>query len=148
QGSPSFYYDPAQKAARYNLEEIPAPSSQSPLPNATALAEIHPILDRYAEGLKMIFHGYYILDRNYNYSFHNALFLRSTPILPDFRAKGLEEIRKGRENALQADEELQRIRSTVASGPVAAFLDEIHHYVDYTLGRAQLLEEKTAEFQK
>jgi hypothetical protein len=40
--------------------------------------------------------GYYILDRNYTWNFHNELLLRRTPLLPGYRSAGLRKIAEAR----------------------------------------------------
>ena len=53
----------------------------------------------YARAFERLLAGYYILDRNYNYDFHNRLFLRSTPLLADYRRVGLTKVARGRSAA-------------------------------------------------
>ena len=57
--------------------------------------DLQTALTTYAGSLEKLLDGYYILDRNYNYHFHNELFMRSTPLLPNYRAAGLALDRRG-----------------------------------------------------
>ncbi len=149
QGSPSAYNDPSQKDALYEIARISIPAFDTKLSSVQIPPELHSILDNYGEALKTLGSGYYILDRNYNYAFHNALFIRHTPLLPDFRRKGLELIEKARQLARQADARLEAVRPAIsAATPLMALVDEIHSYVDYNLKRAKLLEEMSAGFER
>ena len=52
--------------------------NRPPLPSQPA--QVEQALTGYARAFERLLAGYYILDRNYNYDFHNELFLRSTPL--------------------------------------------------------------------
>ena len=72
--------DPVQQDAGFRLDRVAGaagPRVTPADPDAVARA-----LTGYARAFERLLAGYYILDRNYNYDFHNRLFLRSTPLLP------------------------------------------------------------------
>jgi hypothetical protein len=94
QGSPSYYMDPAQKDAGFRLDRVTVPATTAAAPSNPEAVRI--ALTSYARALQRLLDGYYILDRNYNYNFHNELFLRSTPLLADYRRVGLEKIAEAR----------------------------------------------------
>ena len=149
QGSPHFYHDPSHKDAVYPLDEISVPSVPPPVREEPELAgQIRSIFEMYGEALEAASRGYYILDRNYNYAFHNALFLRNTPLLPGYRRAGLEEIRKGEDFALEAARRLEGLRPLLRSRALLALLDDTDKYASYTFRRAGMLEEMTANFEK
>jgi hypothetical protein len=150
QGSPHFYHDPSENGGMYAIDETAVPQADLELPQSPQLArEMQSILAMYGEALKGLHRGYYILDRNYNYAFHNALFLRNTPLLPNFRTRGLQEIEKARDIALQADVRLDWARASSNSFPaVCALMNEAQAYVAYNLKRAAMLEEMTARFEQ
>jgi len=106
-------------------------------------------LTGYAGALQHLLDGIYILDRNYNYDFHNELFLRSTPLLADYRTAGLQQISEGEAIRIRARSAAARIRPALASGdPLAALLDDMDAYTSFSFERAALLEKMTAEFER
>jgi hypothetical protein len=89
------------------------------------------------------------MDRNYNYWFHNELFLRNTPVLPGFRDASLARIAAARERAAAADARLGIVRADLAADhPLRALADEAAAYVHFNLRRAAILERMTAGFQQ
>jgi len=145
QGSPSAFLDPAQKDALYQLARVQIPPAGT-VDGVTQ--ELQPVLNTYGEALKELYGGYHILDRSYTYAFHNALFLRSTPVLPDFREKALSAIANSRRKAAAASQELARLQqSSPLHGPLAALVEEVRSYVDYNLDRARVLETMSADFE-
>lgn len=148
QGSPAFFMDPAQKDAEYPLQRIPAPSTAPEVPPAPIAAAAHDTLTGYARALQQLVDGYYIADRNYNYSFHNALFLRNTPVLPDFRRVALGTIAGAARTAAATDLREAGLESVLPpSGSLGALLTDLKAYVAFNLRRAAMLEQKTAEFE-
>ena len=143
QGSPSFYMDPSQSGggfvARVNSPTGPVRRHD----DSTMLSAF----SAYAGSLEKLLAGYYVLDRNYNYHFHNELFLRSTPLVPDYRAVGLKVIDEGRSARIEGDNAFAAIMID-ASNPLDAFLVEVRDYVDYSFDRAATLERLSAEFEK
>lgn len=149
QGSPSAFQDPAQKDSLYAVDRISTTSTTAGAPNAELSEQARVILKGYGDALKTLLQGYYILDRNYNYAFHNALFLRHTSLLPDFRKRGLEQITQARAQANDSDARLERIRAMLPAGDaMTAFIDEIHSYVAFNMRRAAILEQMSGEFEK
>ena len=90
QGSPSFLMDPSQQGSGYRLDRIGIPPGPARLPASRDLLE--PAFTGYGRTLRRMLDGYYILDRNYTWDFHNALFLRRTPLLAGYRAAGMQKI--------------------------------------------------------
>jgi hypothetical protein len=103
-------------------------------------------LTTYAESLQKLLDGYYILDRNYNYHFHNELFLRSTPLLPDYRAAGLALIAEAAHLRATADAVADRVR-LAEENPLHALVADVRAYVAFNFHRAATLERMSAEFQ-
>jgi hypothetical protein len=148
QGSPAFFMDPAQSDAEYPLQRIPAPSAAPALPSAPIAAAAHEALTGYARALQQLVDGYYIADRNYNYAFHNALFLRSTPVLPDFRHVALGTIAGAARTAAATDILEARLEPALPpTGSLGALLADARAYVAFNFRRAAMLERKTAEFE-
>ena len=147
QGSPSHFSNPAAGRDAYPLDRVPVPAAEPSAPASPQAAR--DALTAYARSLDRLLAGYYILDRNYNYHFHNELFLRATPLLPGYRAAGLAEIDAGRRLLGDADALAGRIRADLpASDPFAALLDDVRGYVSFQFERARLLEGMSAEFQR
>ncbi len=147
QGSPSYFMDPAQQNARFDLSRVPVPSaSADTLENPE---HVRAVLEGYARSLEQLLAGYFILDRNYNYDFHNHLFLRSSPVLPDYRATGLRLVREARARRVRADDEFGAARSSVLpGGALAALLDDVQTYTAFSFARAPILEAMSGEFER
>lgn len=147
QGSPSYFMDPAQQDAGFRLDRVPVPAV-SPAAPADPVA-VRAALSGYARALERLLAGYYILDRNYNYHFHNELFLRSTPLLPEYRRVGLGIV--GEATALRAKADLAAATaraSLPATDPLGALLEDVAAYAAFTFGRAPVLEKMSAEFER
>jgi hypothetical protein len=145
QGSPSYFMDPNQKGAGFQLSAVPVPARA-----ATSPSDPEPVraaLTGYARAFERLIGGYYILDRNYNYDFHNHLFWRSTPLLANYRAAGLEKVREAERLRASADAAAQRARPTLGpDDPLGALLDDMRSYAAFTFSRAPVLERMTGEF--
>jgi hypothetical protein len=147
QGSPSYYMDPSQAESGFRLDRIPV-SDRAPS-QPTDAAGIHAALTQYGRALERLLAGYYILDRNYNYDFHNRLFLRSTPLLAGYRSAGLHTIEEAKALRTDADSRAEAVRPTLANDdPVTALLDDVRAYVAFTFDRAPVLERMSGEFEK
>lgn len=147
QGSPSYFMDPSQRDAGFRLDRIPVPS-QPVAPPADADG-VRAALTEYGRAFERLLSGYYILDRNYNYDFHNRLFLRSTPLVPNYRAVGLQLVREAQAIRADADGAFDAARQTVPPGdPMGALMDDVRAYADFTFGRAPVLEKMSAGFQQ
>lgn len=119
------------------------------IPSPAVYAEIREVLTGYSESIQGLFDAYYILDRNYNYWFHNELFLRNTPVMADFRAKALAKIAEMKQLAWATTAHLEAIDPMLPTDRgVSAFLHEIRRFVEYNFQRAEELAELTAEFQR
>jgi hypothetical protein len=147
QGSPSYYMDPAQRDAGYSIDRVPVPSGPPTLPGDAEA--VRRALSGYARAFEQLLSGYYILDRNYNYDFHNRLFLRSTPLLAEYRAEGLRQAAIAARWRADAD----AVAATVApaltvSDPLGALLEDVRLYAAFTFDRAQVLERMSARFEE
>ena len=147
QGSPSFYMDPAQPVAGFEFDAIAVP------PGAVTLPAVAPDAQRalaaYARSLQKLLDGYYVLDRNYNYHFHNELFWRSTPLLANYRAAGLRLIGEATAVRGEADDAAVRALASLPSAdPLAALLADVRAYVAFNFGRAATLEKLSAAFEQ
>lgn len=147
QGSPSYYMDPDRHDAGFQLSRVPIPART---PSAPADPDrIRAALTEYARALERLLAGYYILDRNYNYHFHNRLFLRNTALLPDYRNVGIAKVREAERLRVNADARAAAIRPTLASDdPLAALLDDVRAYAAFIFDRAPVLERMSAEFER
>jgi len=145
QGSPAYYMDPAQKDAGFQIAAIPVPAGPARAPHDAA--GVREALTLYARSFERLLAGYYILDRNYNYDFHNRLFLRSTPLLADYRRVGLSKTREAEALRADADAAAGRVRSQLAADdPLAALLDDVRAYAAFTFARTPVLERMSAGF--
>jgi hypothetical protein len=149
QGSPHHYHDAARPDAGFDLDRITIPSG--PAANLSPANEhaIRGIAAGYGHALNEQLQAYYVLDRNYNYAFHNALFLRQTTVLADFRTIALDRINKARSTAAQTDAACDRLRDELRSDdPLRAFLDDLRGFVAFSFERAAQLAEMSASFEK
>jgi hypothetical protein len=147
QGSPSYYMDPSQPDAGFRLDAVAVPAGPVAAPlNASAAKGV---LTGYARAFDRLVSGYYVLDRNYNYDFHNRLFLRSTPLLPDYRRVGLIRVHEAEAIRLSADAAATGLRPAMPDGdPLAALIDDVRAYAAFTFGRAPVLERMSGEFEQ
>jgi hypothetical protein len=149
QGSPAAYMDPSQADASYSLDRIAVPRTPAFVPPGPAAEEAHAALTGYGRALEELLEGYYIADRNYNYAFHNELFLRNTPVLPDFRRVALGRIAAAGRIAADADARRADAKAQIgADNQLAALLDEAHEYTAFNLRRAVMLERMSAGFEQ
>jgi hypothetical protein len=147
QGSPSFYMDPSQPGAGFNFAATAVPARPV---SAPAQAEaVQTALATYARSMEKLLDGYYILDRNYNYHFHNELFLRSTPLLPDYRAAGLHLIDEAAAQRAAAETAADQALASLEPGdPLAALLTDVRAFVAFNFERAATLERMSATFEQ
>lgn len=145
QGSPSYLLDPSQQAAGYPIDAVAVPAD-APAPRDHADAEaLSAQLSAYGQALEQLVDGYYVAERNYTYDFHNALFLRSWPVLPDYRQVALGKIAGARATADEADATPMARRQGDA---LQAWADEVRGYVAFNFARAAVLERLTGEFEQ
>jgi hypothetical protein len=146
QGSPSHFMDPAQKDGGFRLDRVSVPSGPVATPadpDGTRRA-----LTGYARALEKLLSGYYVLDRNYNYDFHNRLFLRNTPLLPDYRTVGLTAIGEAEHLRADADAATAAVHHALRpDDPLGALLEDVHAYAAFTFERAPVLTRMSAEFE-
>lgn len=145
QGSPSYLLDPAQQAAGYPFDRVPVSTDPVATPAAAGAESSREILTTYATALDQLVAGYYVVDRNYTWDFHNALFLRSWPVLPNYRAVALEKIAAARRTAAPADAAPLPLSP---DDPLGALLVDVRAYVAFNFERAAILERLTAEFER
>ena len=143
QGSPSYYMDSSQSSGFRSTMAVPAGAVELPS-NAD---DLKLALSTYADAMQKMLDGYYILDRNYNYHFHNELFVRNTPLLPNYRAAGLALIDEARQRRVVADAAADRLQLT-ADNPLAALLADVRAYVAFNFERAATLERMSAQFEQ
>jgi hypothetical protein len=142
QGSPSYYMDATQASGFQSTINVPAGAVAVPV-NAD---DVKMALTTYADCLQKLLDGYYILDRNYNYHFHNELFVRNTPLLPNYRSAGLSEIEHARQLRAAADAAADRVNLS-SDTPLGAVLADVRAYVAFNFDRAATLERMSAEFE-
>ena len=143
QGSPSHYMDPSQPASGFQSSVVIPSGPVNVTENASALRGV---LNAYARALELLLDGYYILDRNYNYHFHNELFLRSTPLLPNYRQAGLARIAEASRLRAQADAAAQALQ-LAGTNPIHALVADVRDYAAFTFARAATLERLSGEFE-
>ena len=147
QGSPAAFMDPSQPESGYPLERVPVPARTPAMPSAPE--PIRSALVAYARALDQIMAGYHIVDRNYTYDFHNYLFMRHTPLLPNYRAVALHKVEEARLQRAAADAEAAIARPTLESDdPLGALLDDLRGYVAFIFDRAPTLERMSGEFER
>lgn len=145
QGSPSYLLDPSQQAAGYNFTAISAGAGDAAALSAADADVVRQALTTYATALDELLGGYYIVDRNYTWHFHNELFMRSWPVLPNYREVALDRIATARATAARAD---ALVVSLPAGSGLAALLEDVRAYVAFNFHRADVLERLTAEFER
>ncbi len=147
QGSPAYYMDPSQREAGFRLDRVAVPEGDVTRP---ADADgVRGALSAYGQAFERLLAGYYVLDRNYNYDFHNRLFLRSTPLLPAYRQVGLERVHQAVALRAEADLAADAARSRLApDDPLGALLDDVRAYAAFTFDRAPVLEGMSAGFDR
>ena len=149
QGSPHYYLDPSRPDSAYDLHLVPVGGTSLATPDATTSGLMAAVLADYGRVLEGLGGAYYVLDRNYNYAFHNALFLRNTPVLPGFRDTALADVATMRRLAEQADARQAAVQAALpAHDALLAFLDDVRGYVAFNLRRASMLEELSGEFER
>jgi hypothetical protein len=139
--------DPAQRGAGFQLNRVAVPTAPPVSPSNPE--GVRAALTGYARAFERLLAGYYVLDRNYNYHFHNELFLRSTPLLANYRTVGLARIREAEELRAEADRAAATARARLApTDPLAALVDDVAAYAAFTFGRAPVLEKMSAEAER
>jgi hypothetical protein len=145
QGSPSYYMDPSQPGAGF-VAAAAIPNGPIAWPKG-ANSPLELALQGYGLTLERMLDGYYMLDRNYNYHFHNELFLRSTTLVPFYREFGLSSIEEARMMRKRADGLADQV-VLAPSDPLRALLSDVRAFVAFNFERAATLERMSAEFQK
>lgn len=147
QGSPAYFMDPARRDAGFQLDRVAVPAGAVARPDDPE--GIRRALSAYGRAFERLLAGYYVLDRNYNYDFHNRLFLRSTPLLPAYRQVGLDHVRRAAALRREADEAALATRPQLApDDPLGALLDDVRAYAAFTFDRAPVLEDMSASFDR
>lgn len=146
QGSPSFYMDPSQPGAGFDRSAVPA--GVGPVARPVNEAVVRSALSKYGDSLQALLDGYYLLDRNYNYHFHNELFLQSTPLVPHYRQAGLSKISNANPIRAAADvAAAAALAELAAHDPLAALLQDVRAYTAFNFNRAATLERLSAQFE-
>jgi hypothetical protein len=144
QGSPSHYMDPSQPGGGYQ-SSVTVPTGEAARP--AEADNVRRTLVAYADSLQRLLDGYYLLDRNYNYHFHNELFLRATPLAPNYRAAGLALITDAARRREQADAAANAL--ALADGdPWKALIADLRAFVAFNFERATTLERMSAVFEQ
>jgi hypothetical protein len=147
QGSPSYLFDPSQADAGYKIDAIKIPAGTGAALAPDVAEDTARLLGGYADALQELANGYYILDRNYTHHFHNVLFARAWPILPNFRAVALARIADARTHADAAGAASARVHGELSSSPaMLALVDETEAFLKFNFARAALLETLSAKF--
>jgi len=147
QGSPSFLMDPDQQTSGYRMDRITVPAGAIMLPPDREPVRV--AFTGYGRTLRHLLKGYYILDRNYTWHFHNELFLRNTPLLPNYRVVALQTIAEASAMKLEADDAASIAEVTLTDdNPIAALLDEVRAYVSFNFARAARIESMSAQFER
>jgi hypothetical protein len=147
QGSPSFLMDPSQQGSGFRLDRVRVPGG--PVHAAASGDMLEAAFTGYGRTLQRMLAGYHILDRNYTWDFHNELFLRSTPLLPNYRTAGLQKIAEAQALRVEADRAAATARASLDSNdPLAALLDDVQAYVAFNFDRAARIEKMSADFEK
>jgi hypothetical protein len=139
--------DPAQKDKNYQVDRIPVPGG--PVKPPAKAAQVRAALVANGRALERLLAGYHLLNRNYTYDFHNALFLRDTPLVPNYRNAGLVLVRQAKALRAFADERTMIARATLADDdPLAGLLDDLRGYLAFNFDRAPVLEDMSAGFER
>jgi hypothetical protein len=147
QGSPAYFMDPSPERPAFSLERVAVPPGEVKPPQDAAA--VRAALNEYAAALARLLDGYYILDRNYNYDFHNRLFLRNTPLLANYREAGRRATREASQLWTAADDRGRIARALLApDDPLAALLEDVSAYAAFTFQRAPVLERMTDGFEQ
>ena len=147
QGSPAAFMDPKQPETGYRLDRVAVPGRPPAMPAAPE--PVRSALTAYARSLETLMAGYHIVDRNYTYEFHNYLFMRQTPLLPNYRAAALQIVAAARRQRDAADVQGSSARATLTNDdPLAALLDDVRGYVAFIFDRAPTLERMSGEFER
>jgi hypothetical protein len=147
QGSPAAFMDPSQPGSGYPLDRVHVPAGAPRMPPAPE--PVRSSLVAYAHALEQIMAGYHIVDRNYTYDFHNYLFMRHTPLLPNYRVVALQKVEEARHLREGADAQAASARPTLADeDPLSALLDDVRGYAKFIFDRAPTLERMSGEFER
>ena len=147
QGSPSFLMDPQQQNSGYRIDRIAVPRGPVVLPASTD--PLQAAFTGYGRTFRRMLDGYHVLDRNYTWHFHNELFLRHTPLTPDYRAVGLRKIAEASAMRIEADGAAAAARASLADdNPLAALLDDVRAYASFNFERAERIESMSARFEQ
>jgi hypothetical protein len=142
---PSYFMDPSRADARFPMGQVAVPSA---LPAPLAQPDrIQAALTMYGNAFTRLLEGYYILDRNYNYDFHNRLFLRRTPLVPVYRGLGLRAVGEASSLRAAADHALRASAPPPPTDALGALLEDVRTFAAFTFDRAPLLEQMSARFE-
>jgi hypothetical protein len=147
QGSPSFYMDPGEQGSAYSLTDVKLVTTPAAVPQAPEA--VRAALDADAQTFQRLLDGYHLLERNYTWDFHNHLFLRSWPLVPNYRVEGLKILAQARQLRAGADAKTVAARATLRDDdPLAPLLDDVDGYMAFTFNRAAVLEHMSGGFER
>lgn len=145
QGSPSYFMDPSRAHEGFRLDRVPVGTRPPALPADPEA--VRAVLLGYVDALEQLVAAYYILDRNYTFDFHNHLFLRNTPVLPNYRAVATTGVERAAATFRSVDERAGAARAGLApDDPLGALLDDVRAYLSFNFGRAPTLASMSAGF--
>jgi hypothetical protein len=149
QGSPAYYMDPAQQDAAYRLDLVKPGTLQPDAITPAAAEAARAALSGYGTALQQLLDGYYVADRNYNYAYHNALFLRDTPVRHNFRRIAMSSVHEAARTAAAADARAAEVRNLLPAGDaLLALVDDVREYTAFNLRRSVILERMSGEFER
>jgi hypothetical protein len=147
QGSPSFFMDPGEQGSAYSLARVKVADTAVSLPSSPEA--VRAALDADARTFDQLLAGYHLLERNYTWDFHNHLFLRSWPLVPNYRAEGLTMVADARRLRAEADAKTAAARATLRDDdPLARLMDDVRGYMAFTFDRSLVLEAMSREFER
>ena len=149
QGSPHYYHDPTHPRGLYDLSLVSPGLPLNPREYGDLLEPASRWLAEAGRAFESLLGAYYSLDRSYNTSFHNALFLRKDPFNPDFRVRALAVIEDIRGRGLSLLESERTLLMDLPKGSaLATLIEDTAGFLDYSLERAAILETETARFER
>lgn len=147
QGSPAVFMDPKRKGEAYSMSRIPVPNQ--PVAAPARPDEVRVALDFYGNVLEKLLGGFSVLDRNYTWDYHNHLFLKNTPLVPQYRTVGLQRIAEARALWTEGTAAALAARATLPlTDPLAALMTELHAYATYHLARTAEMERLSLGYEK
>lgn len=147
QGSPAVYMDPKRKGEAYSMSRIVISGQTVSIP--IHAGSVKSALEFYSAFLEQLLSGLSVLDRNYTWDYHNHLFLKNTPLIPQYRKVGLDRIAEARALWDKGSAAAVAARNTLSEGdPLRALLDELQAFSAYHLARTPQMETLSLGYEK